>query len=318
MPVRTVTSAVRTGGRLLWQVLQEFLNDNCPQMAGALSFYTLFSLPPLLVLVIMMITPFIDPQEAITRFQSEISAFLGPGGAAQVQMLLEHVRRPGEGNPLAATLGVLAFLFGATAAFVQLQNALNTAWQVGPNPKRGDIKNFLLKRVLSFAMILSIGFLLLISLVLSALLSAFGDVVEFFTPEPLTGPILSAINAGVSFAVITFLFAVMFKFLPDAIVAWRDALAGGAVTALLFTLGKTGIGLYLGRTDPGSVYGAAGSLAVVLIWIYYSSMILLWGAEFTQVWARTRGVPIRPVSGAVRIVQQQERVDGEPTAPVKR
>lgn len=312
MPVRTVTSAFGAGGRMLWQVLQEFLGDNCPQMAGALSFYTLFSLPPLLVLIIMMTAPFVDPVEAMAQFQGEIRTFLGPAGAAQVETLLEHVRRPGEGNPIAAALGILAFLFGATAAFAQLQNALNTAWRVGPDPKRGDIKNFLLKRVLSFAMILSIGFLLLISLVLSALLTAFGNVVESFTPDPVTGPILSAINAGVSFAVITLLFAAMFKFLPDAIVAWRHALAGGAVTALLFTFGKTGIALYLGRTDPGSVYGAAGSLAVVLIWIYYSSMILLWGAEFTQVWARSRGVPIRPVPGAVRIVLKRERVDGEP------
>jgi membrane protein len=308
MPVRIVSEAARNAGGFLWETLQEFMGDNCPQMAGALSFYTLFSLPPLLVLIIMMIEPFLDAQAAIEAFEWEITAFLGPGGAAQVQMLLEHVRRPGEGDPLAATLGVAAFLFGATAAFAQLQNALNTAWQVAPDPRRGDLKNFLLKRLLSFAMILAIGFLLLTSLVLSALLTAFGDVLAALTPRPLSGAVLWATNTLVTFAVMTLLFAAMFKFLPDAVVRWRHVLVGGTVTALLFTLGKAGIGLYLGQADPGSVYGAAGSLAVVLIWIYYSSMILFWGAEFTQVWARRRGMPIVPIPGAVRIVETREPV----------
>jgi membrane protein len=128
-------------------------------------------------------------------------------------------------------------------------------------------------------------------------------------PGALTAPLLQLMNELVSFAVVTFLFAAMFKYLPDAVVAWRHALIGGAVTALLFTVGKTLIGLYLGQADPGHVYGAAGSLAIVLIWVYYSSMILFFGAEFTQVWARFRGSPIRPVPGAVRILKQQERVE---------
>jgi membrane protein len=313
MAPRNATAAARRAGKLLWETIQEFMADDCPQMAGALSFYTLFSLPPLLVLVIMMIEPFLDPQVAIERFQWEITAFLGPGGAGQVQALLEQVRRPGEGGALAAVVGIGAFLFGATAAFAQLQNALNAAWQVAPDPERGDIRNFLVKRLLSFAMILSIGFLLLISLILSALLAAFGDVLGTLTPEPLTGTVLAAVNDVATFLVITVLFAAMFRYLPDAVVAWRHALAGGVVTAILFTVGKTAIGLYLGRTDPGSVYGAAGSLAVVLIWIYYSSMILFFGAEFTQVWARWRGSPIEPQPGAVRVVRHQERVDASAT-----
>jgi membrane protein len=314
MPLPHVGAAARSVGRFLWQTIEEFVRDGCPQMAGALSFYTLFSLPPLLVLIIMMIEPFLDPQAAIDAFRAEITAFLGPGGAGQVQTLLEHVRRPGEGDPFAAAAGIVAFLFGATAAFGQLQFALNTAWQVGPDPERGEIKNFLLKRFLSFAMILGIGFLLLTSLVLSALIAAFGGFVEVLTPDALTRPVLSVINHLVSFSVITVLFAAMFKLLPDAVVAWKHAFVGGAVTALLFTLGKAGIGIYLGQSDPGSVYGAAGSLAVVLIWIYYSSMILFWGAEFTKVWAEWRGAPIRPVPGAVHIVQRQERVEKVPKA----
>jgi membrane protein len=309
MPLPNPAPALKTAGRMIWETTTEFMADGCPQMAGALSFYTLFSMPPLLVLIIMMMEPFLDPQAAIDACREEIATFLGPGGAGQVQSLLEHVQRPGEGSPVAVAAGIGAFLFGATAAFAQLQNALNASWQVGPDPKRGDVTNFLLKRILSFAMILGIGFLLLTSMVLSTILALFGDILEEVTPDALTGTVIATINELISFAVVTLLFASMFKFLPDAVVVWRDALVGALVTAVLFTLGKTGIGLYLGQTDPGSVYGAAGSLAVVLIWIYYSSMILFWGAEFTRVWARWRGFPIHPVPGAVRITRQQERVE---------
>jgi membrane protein len=308
MPVAQLGSAAKTGGRIIWQTTQEFMGDNCPQMAGALSFYTLFSLPPLLVLIIMMVEPFLDPQAAIDAFNEEIVSFLGPAGAGQIRGLLEHVHRPGEGSPVAAAVGIVAFLFGATAAFSQLQYALNASWKVGPDPSRGDLKNFLLKRVLSFAMIVGVGFLLLTSLVLSTVIAAFGNVLDDLTPDLLTHTVLTVLNHTVAFAVITLLFASMFRLLPDAVVMWRHALVGAVVTALLFTIGKAAIGFYLGQTDPGSVYGAAGSLALVLIWIYYSSMILFWGAEFTGVWAEWRGVPIRPVPGAVRIVYQQEQV----------
>jgi membrane protein len=306
--MRIVAKAKDAGG-LVWQTLLEFMHDNCPQMAGALSFYTLFTLPPLLVLLIMMTEPFLDPQIAIERFRGEIRLLMGPEGATQIEMLLEHLRQPGTGSPVAAVIGIGAFLFGMTAAFAQLQNALNAAWQVGPDPRRGDIGNFLLKRLLSFAMIAAVGFLLLVSLVVGTLLAAFGNVVGGLLPGTVTGALLMVAHQVVSFVVVALLFAAMFKFLPDAVVAWRHALAGGLVTALLFNLGRVGIAMYLGRTDPGGVYGAAGSLAVVLIWIYYSSMILFFGAEFTRVWAKRRGAPIHPVPGAVRIVRSQERIE---------
>jgi membrane protein len=309
MPPPRVRSRAKGVGAFAWRTVQQFMADGCPQMAGALSFYTLFSLPPLLVLIVMMIEPFVDPDAAVAAFGEEITAFLGPGGAGQVRSLLEHVQRPGQGGPLAAAIGIVAFLFGATAAFAQLQNALNACWSVAPDPERGDVRNFLLKRVLSFAMILGTGFLLLTSLVLSTALAAFGHVLEEVTPAAITGTVIGLLNTVLTFAVIAILFSAMFRLLPDALVRWRDALVGGIVTAILFTLGKTAIGFYLGQSDPGSVYGAAGSLALVLIWIYYSSMILFYGAEFTQVWAEWRGVPVRPLPGAVRIVQQRERVE---------
>ncbi len=307
MPFGKIVSAARTVGQMLWQTISEFIADGCMQMAAALSYYTIFSLPPLLILLILMIEPLLDPETVAEMVQEQIGGLLGPEGAEQVRTMIEHVSRPGAGGPIPAALSIGAFVFGATVAFAQLQFALNTAWGVGPDPTRGDIKNFLLKRVLSFAMILAIGFMLLVSMVLSALLAAFGDLLAALAPEAVSVTLLQAVNNLVAFTVITLLFAAMFKLLPDAIVAWRDALVGGLFTALLFNLGRLAIGFYLGQSDPGSVYGAAGSLAVVLVWIYYSSIILLLGAEFTQVYAKWRGFPIVPERGAVRIFQTQER-----------
>jgi membrane protein len=314
--IRAGAKELRRTGRVLYQTVEEFLADGCPEMAAAISFYTLFSLPPLLVVIIMLVEPFLATETVLEVIQQEVRELVGSQGADQIQILIENVSRPGQGGPFAATLGIAAFVFGATAAFAQLQGALNAAWQVGPDPRRGDIVNFLLKRVLSFAMILAIGVLVVASLVLSAVLQAFGDALERIAPWAPSATILRILDAGVTFAVIALLFAAMFRFLPDARVKAGSALFGGVVTAILFTAGKTAIGYYLGSSDPGSAFGAAGSLALVLIWIYYSSMILLLGAEFTQVWMRRRGAPIQPERGAVRVIRRQERYDPEDDRPI--
>jgi membrane protein len=214
------------------------------------------------------------------------------------------------GAAAGVALGSLLLLMGATAAFAQLQSALNRAWRVEPDPTRGDIRNFLLKRVFSFAMILVVAFMLLVSLVLSAALSAFGDVIAAAAPGRISHLLLEAVHNAVALAVVTTLFAFMYRVLPDAVVAWRDAWAGAAATALLFVLGKAGIGMYLGQIDPGTAYGAAGSLAVVLLWVYYSAMILLLGAHFTFVWAERHARPVRPEPGAARVIVAKERADG--------
>ena len=199
-------------------------------------------------------------------------------------------------------------MLGASGAFGQLQAALNRAWEVAPDPEQGGLKAFLLKRVFSFGMILSVAFLLLVSLVLSAALSAFGGALAGMLPEGVSATLLQVLNQVVSFAVIAGLFAAIFKVLPDATVAWRDVWVGAAVTAVLFVVGKFVIGYYLGRSNPGEAFGAAGSLAVMFVWIYYSSMILLLGAEFTQAWAEARGSGIAPERGAVRVVQEKKQV----------
>jgi membrane protein len=303
---RAIPKRLRTPGEIIWTTGEEFLADRCPQMAAAISFYTLFSLPPLLVLLIMLIEPWMSPEVVIGWLEEEVGGLIGPQGSAQLLALVENARRPGQGGPIPAILGIGAFLFGATAAFGQLQAALNAAWQVGPNPERGDVRNFLAKRVLSFLMIVAIGVLLVTLLLFSTLLGAFGDTLEAIDPRLPSGEILRGIDVTTSFSILTFTFAAMFRYLPDAKVTWRAALRGGVITALLFTAGKVGLGYYLGTSDPGSAFGAAGSLALVLIWIYYSSMILLLGAEITQVWMRWRGEPIRPREGAVRVILKTE------------
>jgi membrane protein len=296
----------RVGG-LLRRTLTAFFGDGCPQMAAALSYYTVFSLPPLLVLLMIVVGAVLSPATVQELLSGQVGALLGPQGEQQVMSLLRNASRPEIGG-LAAVLGIAAFLFGATGAFAQLQQALNTAWGVAPDPTRGELKNFLLKRVISFTMILAVGFLLLVSLGLSALLTAFGDALGDLAPAWVSGNLLQVLNGSVSFTLVALLFAAMFRYIPDAVVHWRNALVGGVFTSLLFTIGKSAIGYYLGRSDPGSAYGAAGSLAVALLWIYYSALIVLLGAEFTEVHAEQRGEPIVPEPGAVRVTRQEERV----------
>ena len=191
-----------------------------------------------------------------------------------------------------------------------LQGALNRVWEVKPDPAQGGIMNFIIKRFLSLGLIVVIGFLLLVSLALSAALAAFGEVLSARMPG-ISDIVLHVVNFALSFVVITGVFAAMFKVLPDAEVTWGDVWVGAIATALLFVLGKYAIGLYLGQSNPGDAYGAAGSLAVILVWVYYASMIVLFGAEFTQQWANKRGAGIQPEDGAVR-VERHEKVKRGP------
>lgn len=242
---------------------------------------------------------FFEPQDIQGRVVSEMGGALGPEGAEQIRTILEEADRPGSGGPLMAILSILALLFGATGAFAQLQGALNKAWEVRKDPKRSGIVTLLLKRALSLGMILVIAFLLLVSLVVSALVAQAGGWFAGLLPGAIGHAALRAIDLGLSLVVITALFATMFKVLPDARIAWRDVWGGALLTAALFVVGKFLLGLYIGTTDPGSAFGAAGSLAIILVWIYYSAMIFFFGAELTQVWARRKGREILPDEDAV-------------------
>jgi membrane protein len=296
--------------RLLKDALFKFLGDNCPQQAAALAFYTFFSLPPLLFLLLMLLGLVLDPAVAAARIQAEMGGLVGGAAADQISAMLEAVRDAERTGGVGAVVGFGALLFGATGAFAQLQSSLNHVFRVGPDPSRGDVRNFLLKRFLSFAMVLTLAFLLLVSLALGAALSAFGALAGQALPEGISQTLLLVAQNVVDFAVTALLFALMYRVVPDARLAWKDVLLGALATALFFVLGKFIIGFYLGQADPGTAYGAAGSLALVMIWVYYSAMVILGGAVFTYVWADRMGSGVRPEPGAVEVRVERERVAG--------
>jgi membrane protein len=295
---------------LLKSSVREFIEDDCPTMAAALSYYTVFSLPPLLVLLLLLAGAVMDPQDVQGSLETNLQSLMGPRAGQTIRTVLEHAQLPGSGGIIATVVGIGALILGATGVFGQLQAALNRAWGVKPDPAQGGIRSFILKRVFTFGMILALAFLLLVSLILSALLVAFGNALGRWLPEGFSATLLQVINFAISFGVIALLFAAMFRVLPDAKIRWHDVWIGATVTAFLFVVGKTLIGIYLGHSNPGEAFGVAGSLALLLVWIYYSSMILLFGAEFTQVWADQRGAGVVPERGAVRAVRERPHPAG--------
>lgn len=289
---------------------QEFSEDECMNMAAALAYYTVFSLPPLLLLVITIAGLVVNPVQVQQMIQSQVGGMIGPQAAGEINTMVsaanEQVRA--HGGAIGLIIGIGALLFGATGAFAQLQYALNKAWEVQPDPEASSWKDFIVKRFFSLGMILAVAFLLLVSLTISAVLSALGEQIGRMMPGGFSDVLLQAINFAISFGVITVMFAAIFKVLPDAIIRWRDVWVAAVVTALLFTIGKFAIGLYLGQSNPGSAFGAAGSLVLILVWIYYSSLIVLFGAEFAQVWAQRKGTEIMPEKGAVRVIKETRRI----------
>lgn len=293
---------------ILKRAFRDFNDDECPVRAAALAYYTVFALPPLLVLLLMLAGALWDPQDVQRAMESQFASLVGSDGASAIHGMIESADKPGSGGFLATVLSIGMLVFGATGALMQLQGALNRAWEVRPDPKQGGIKAFVMKRLLSLGMILGIAFLLIVSLALSALITAFGETLTFI-PEPA----LLAVNFALNLVVLTVLFAAMFKMLPDAKIAWRDVWVGAGVTAALFVAGKFALGLYLGRSAPGDAFGAASALAVILVWVYYAGMILLFGAEFTQAWTQHGGRRIEPEEGAIRVERQTADQEADPT-----
>ena len=262
-----------------------WFSDFAPSMGAALAYYTIFSLAPMLVIVIAIAGFFFGQEAAQGEIVMQLRDIVGTTAASAIEGLLKSASEPGQGI-IAATLGIVTLVIGATAVFAELQSALDRIWKIPPDNK-GGIVGVLRKRLLSFGMVMGLGFMLLISLVLSAILAALGK----WWSSMLGGwtIVLEALNVSVSFAVVTGLFAMIYKFMPRASIPWRDVWVGAIVTALLFTIGKFLIGLYLGKASIGSSFGAAGSLVVLLAWVYYSAQIFLFGAEFTRVFALRYG-----------------------------
>ena len=290
---------VKAAWPMLKETAKKGMDDDVFSLGAALAYYTVFSLAPLLLIAIS-VAGLVYGRDAVEgRLVSEIQGMIGRQGAEAVQTMLAHNWRTGSGV-LPTVIGIVTILFGVSGVFGQLQTSLNKIWEVAPRPDRG-IQGFLKSRFLSFGMVLGIGFLLLVSLVVSAALTAVSAYVTGLLPGLTV--LFSVLSFLVSFAVITLLFAMIFKYLPDAHVSWEDVWFGSAATALLFTVGKSLIGLYLGKSSLASTYGAAGSLVVLLLWVYYSSQLLFLGAELTQVYAKRYGQEIRPDRHAVRIKQ---------------
>jgi membrane protein len=283
-----------------WQVVRdtfrEWFEDNAPMFGAALAFYSIFSLAPLLVIAIGVAGLAFGREAVQTHVLAQFADLLGTQGARQVEIVLRN-SADSETGLVATILGIVTLFVGATAVFTQLKVALNTIW--GVPSEATTVRSFFMDRLVSFAMVQCIAFLLLVSLLVNAALAAVSKALERFVPD--MAALLLATGFVLSLLVVTVLFAAIFKILPDARIAWRDVWVGALATALLFTLGKFLIGLYLGRSSVASIYGAAGSLVVLLLWVYYSAQVFLLGAEFTQVYARRWGSRILPRHQAVAV-----------------
>jgi membrane protein len=269
----------------------DWLDDKAPQMGAALAFYSVLSLAPL-ILISLGVAGLWDAAAARTSFLGQIESTIGPEGRKMIEGMLEHTNKPKTGAA-AIIIGSAMLLLGASGVFGQIQTAMNAIWDVPPK-RSGGLWGFIRSRFLSFAMVLGTGFLLLVSLVLSAAIASVGTAIGHWWAG--YEAIAHVGNATATFIVMTIMFALMYKLLPDAHVAWRDAWSGGFITAILFTVGKLAIGLYLGKSAVGSAYGAAGAFVVLLVWIYYTAQVLFFGAELTHAIAARRGDAPKPKS----------------------
>lgn len=282
---------------LIKETFSEWSNDKAPRLGAALSYYTIFSLAPLLVLVISIAGLVFGQKAAEGRLLGQLSQVVGTDAGVALQSM---VAKAGEhrGGVIATIISIAVLMVGATGVVIELQDALNTVWKVVPKPGRG-IKGLIRDRLLSIGIVLAFGFLFIVSLVASSALAAVGNVMSRWLPGwVILGYVL---NYGVSFGVIGVMLAMIFKILPDVKMAWKDVWLGAAVTSVLFHVGKFLIGLYVGKASVGSTFGAAGSLAVLLVWIYYSTQLVLMGAEFTRAYANQFGSHVVPSDNAVAV-----------------
>ncbi len=282
---------------LFQETFMAWFNGNPFRLGAALAYYTVFSIAPLFLIALTIASFWFGEEAAQRELFGQVSQLMGKEGGEAIQSIVSAAgKKPNTGVWAGVVAGVMLFI-GASGVFVELQSALNTIWNVKRNPQTG-VKSwlrFLRDRFLSFGMVLGVGFLLLVSLILSAAISAVGS---YFHAASADSMFWQVVNSGLSFVIIAVLFAMLFKILPDARVGWRDVMAGGFLASLLFSVGKYLLGLYLGKTSLASAYGAAGSLVVVLVWVYYSTQILFFGAEFTRTYAEHYGGKLKPVPGA--------------------
>lgn len=275
-----------------WNIIVEagkgWMTDNAPRMAAALAFYTILSLAPLLVITTAIVGSVLGEEAARGQIVAQLQGLIGSAGAEVIQTTLRHANQPRVGL-IASLIGIVTLLFGASGVFVELQDDLNVVWKTARNDKEGWSET-IKERLFSFAIVLAVGFLLLVSLFVSAMLAVFGTLIKDFLPE--LGAVVSLFNLALSLGVTTTLFALMFQYLPDYRLPWRVVLIGATLTAILFSLGKYLIGLYVSHAGIATPFGAAGSVVVLVVWVYYSALIFFYGAEVTHTIA-SNDVPIR-------------------------
>ncbi len=291
---------------LLKETFAEWNKDKVSRLAAALAYYTIFSLAPLLIIAIAIAGAVFGKAAANGEIVGQLQGLIGKPGADLIQTAITNASQPKQGN-IASIVSVIVLLFGASGLFAQLQDALNTIWEVQPKPGRGIIP-MIRDRFLSFGMVLGVGFLLIVSLVASAILGTVSTYFHNFLPG--ADFLWQIVNFVLSFAVTTLLFGLIFKLLPDVKIVWSDVWIGAALTSGLFSVGRFVLGQYLGSNSFGSIYGAAGTLVVILAWIYYAAQILFVGAEFTKVYARKYGSKIVPADNAIPVTEEARAQQG--------
>jgi membrane protein len=291
----------------LWIILKKasngFIDDKLMKLSAALSFYMVFSMGPLLLILITICSIFFGRAAVEGKVYAQLQGFIGHDTAVQLQSIIQHAAISGK-STLATIIGVIVLLIGASSVFAEIQDSINMIWGLKPKPKSGWIA-FLKNRLLSFSIIISLGFLLLVSLSISALVEEFGNHLKLIIPG-ISVILIYTINLCITIGITTFIFAVIFKVLPDAEIKWRDVTIGAVATMVLFLIGKFAISFYISKTNVGTTYGAAGSLIILILWIYYSAMIVYFGAEFTKFYAVTFGDEIKPTDYAVTVRQVEE------------
>jgi len=284
----------------IWQVLKKsfkgFMDDRITKMSSSLAYYTIFSMAPLLIIIISMSGLFLGRDAAEGKIYAQLSNFIGPNTASQLQTMIHNASLTGK-SKFAAIIGIITLVIGATTVFAEIQDTINYIWGIKPKPKKGWL-NLLRNRFLSFSVVIGLAFLLLVSLTISAIIDGFSNSLKAHFPQ-ITVVALYVINTVITLIITTVIFGAIFKVLPDAKIKWKDVIAGAITTAILFMLAKFGISYYISKSNVGSTYGAAGSLVILLLWVYFSAMILYFGAEFTKAFTVKFGSQIYPVDYAV-------------------
>jgi membrane protein len=297
-----IKSIIRKLYYLIKETFSEFVDDNGLKLSASLSYYTIFSLPPLLIIIISLCGFFFGAEAVRGEIFGQINGLVGNEAAVQIQETIKNVKLSNS-NTFVTTIGLIILLIGASGVFAEIQDSLNFIWSIKAKPKRGFLK-FIKNRLMSFSMIGSVGFLLMVGLIVNSLMDVMNNRLTTRFPQDSIY-LFYGLNLLVVYMIITLLFTVIFKSLPDGKIALRDCIIGASFTAFLFMIGKFAIGAYLGSSAIASVYGAAGSVILILVWVYYSAIILYFGAEFTKVYAHTHGKKIIPNSYSVQILKQK-------------